>query len=156
VKGVSAARNVIAKGCLDLAVQQLELARSECSKRVPDFDEMIAAAKKSKDNAVESANAFDDQMRDELLRLTHEQDLLKLCVYRDKATEKKMEAEVKSTVASLLACSKPACRTAATALTFMRRISVRMRLMIGNNGPPEISTGSRREYALEDTWFTVA
>ena len=108
MKGVSAARNVIAKGCLELSHQQLELAKSEYSKLTPDYVEAAAAAKKSMDNAVASAIAFDDQMRDELLRLKHEQDLLKLCVYRDKAAEKKMEAEVKSAVAPLLASSQPA------------------------------------------------
>ena len=108
MKGVSAARNVIAKGCLELSHQQLELAKSEYSKLTPDYIEAAAAAKKAMDNAVASAIAFDDQMRDELLRLKHEQDLLKLCVYRDKAAEKKMEAEVKSAVAPLLASSQPA------------------------------------------------
>lgn len=95
VRGVTLDRNVIAKASLDLAVQQIALAKAEIETKLkPNYADVAAAAEIAVANAEKSALYFDDQMRDELLMETHEEELHRLCEYRESAISSKIEAAV--------------------------------------------------------------
>ena len=111
VKGVSLARNVVAKSSLDLAEQHLAAYKVAALETLePNWAEGLAAAGNALAYAMQSALSFDAQLGDWYLESTHAAELRRLCDSRDKAVTLREEARVAVEVASEGAASADAER----------------------------------------------
>jgi len=92
-KGVSLARNVVAKSALDLAQQQLQLYRIATTQFLdPNWKDGKEAAGKALHFAMTSAISFDAQLADPHLAHTHAVELLGLCDARELAVKVREDA----------------------------------------------------------------
>jgi len=93
IKGVSLARNVVAKSALDLAQQQLQLYRIATTQFLdPNWKDGKEAAGKALHFAMTSAISFDAQLADPHLAHTHAVELLGLCDARELAVKVREDA----------------------------------------------------------------
>ncbi len=77
-KGVSLARNVVAKSSLHLAQQHLEYYKVAATESLsPHWEEAVAAARTAHSFAVQAALSFDAQLSDSYLGSTHAAELLR-------------------------------------------------------------------------------
>jgi ubiquitin len=100
IKGVSLARNVLAKASMELAQQQLEAYKVATQERlVPDWNGGKEAAGTALSFAMTSAVSFDAQLGDASLLETHAAELRRLCDARERAVELREAAQMAVRVA---------------------------------------------------------
>ena len=95
IKGVSLARNVLAKAAMELAQQQLQAYKVATQERLePDWGSGKEAAGTALSFAMTSAISFDAQLGDAHLTETHAAELRRLCDARERAVELREAAQM--------------------------------------------------------------